>query len=164
MVKKKENVIGITYPFQDRKEDHSSGEELQEELTYLEQELLKKENLNNYKEVIFICKSLGGIVANRFIKKYINLISSKINIAILGYITHDINPEYFIGIKKLIVIQGEFDKYGNIDFVKKELKKVNDLFNIELLEVKGGDHSYRNENKQPVYEKDAINKLFHTIN
>ena len=116
--KKGHSAVSFNFPFQERGEDHSSGEELIEERGAL------KEILENYanihvKKVRLIAKSLGSIVAIKYLESLPEEKQSKYSLIILG------TPlRYMTQIKfgvPVTVIQGSEDKNGGIEEVKKFL-------------------------------------------
>ena len=60
---------------------------------------------------------------------------------------------------QVTVIQGEKDKFGNVNVVKNDLKDAMSR-DIKYFEIKDADHSYRNsETKKPIFENEAIKVL-----
>lgn len=57
------------------------------------------------------------------------------------------------------MVQGEKDKYGEPELVKKELDSYG-LIDVDFEVVKNADHSYRDfDTKEPAYEDEAISYL-----
>ncbi len=146
------SVVSFNFPFFEREEEQSSGPELNEELKTL-QTVLDECKADEYKHVRLIGKSLGGIIASRFVSHLTKMDQEKYSVIIFGYVTGDINLNNFNG--KITIIQGEKDKYGGIEVVKNDLKNAVSK-NINYFEIKNADHSYRNGLKEPVFEDDAI--------
>ncbi len=150
------NTLSLSYPFQVRNEEKSSGPDLNEE-TQMLRDLFEKLELNKNQSIHIIAKSLGGIVASRFISALEEKIKSKIKITILGFILDDVLFENFHG--EVNVIQGEFDKYGKPKEVEKYLSQVT-LNSFSVNVIKGADHSYREPNtKEPIYQSKVLNML-----
>jgi hypothetical protein len=64
---------------------------------------------------------------------------------IFGYDIGYIDLKTFPG--KIVIIQGDKDKFGDIEAVKNDMK--------------GADHSYRvPETKEPIYEDEAVKMAF----
>lgn len=63
--------------------------------------------------------------------------------------------------KLKLVIQGENDRFGNAAAVKDELTQ----HDVEgkVIEVTNADHSYRNSEKEPVFQEQAIQILLENI-
>jgi predicted alpha/beta-hydrolase family hydrolase len=147
------SVVSFNFPFFERGEEHSSGSELTEELGILK-DILAKCHAEKYESVRLIGKSLGGIIGARFLEGLSGEDQKKFTIIFFGYDVGDVNLKNFQG--KAVVIQGEKDKYGNIDAVKKNLEGETSK-DVVYYEVPNADHSFRNEQKEPVYEDVAIN-------
>lgn len=56
-----------------------------------------------------------------------------------------------------MVIQGENDRFGNTEAIKEELAKHS--VEADVVEVPKADHSYRNEQKEPVYQDATVELL-----
>lgn len=151
-VKQEHSVANFNFPYFEKGEEQSSGPELNEELETL-QSVLEKCKAKEYKHIRLIGKSLGATIASYYLKELSKDEQSKYSIVIFGYVTGDIKLGGFNG--KIDIIQGEIDKFGNIEIVKKDLKDAVSN-NIRYFEVKNADHSYRNETKEPVFEDEVI--------
>lgn len=147
------SVASFSFPFFERGEEQSSGPELTEEISTLKAILSYCES-NKFKHIRLIGKSLGGIIAGKFLSQLTKESQEKYSVVIFGYVTGDINLNNFNG--KIRIIQGEKDKYGNIEVVKNDLRNAISK-DINYFEIKDADHSYRNELKEPVFENEAIN-------
>lgn len=147
------SVANFNFPFFERGDEHSSGPELEEEITTVKN-VLEHCKFDRYKHVRLIGKSLGGIIIGKFLSKIDVSEQSKYSVVIFGYVTGDIDLRSFNS--KISIIQGEKDKYGNTAVVKNDMSDAVSS-DISYYEIANGDHSYRNEEKEPVYEDDAIN-------
>ncbi len=147
------SVVNFNFPFFERGEEQSSGPELAEEIKTLSH-VLDFCNSNKYKHIRLIGKSLGGIIAAKFLSNLNPTQQNRFSIIVFGYVTGDINLNTFPG--KIVIIQGEKDRYGNIETVNEDLKNAISK-DIIYFEIEGADHSFRNELKEPVYEDGAIN-------
>lgn len=155
-IKQGHSVVNFNFPYFERGEEQSSGPELKEELEIL-QSVLDQCNAREYKHVRLIGKSLGAIIASYYLRDLTEAEQPKYSIVVLGYVTGSIDLNKFVG--KINVIQGEFDKFGNIETVKMDLKNSKST-SISFYEVKKADHSYRNpETKEPLFEDEAIKIL-----
>lgn len=159
-VQEEKSATTFNYPFLDRGEENSPGEELKEELETLAN-VLKIVDLNKYSKINFVAKSLGAIVASYFLLNSSNKdLLSKVNLFVLGYVKGSINLE---NLKcKIVIIQGEKDRFGNIEEVKKDFLNTQNT-NIKFIEIAKADHSYRDELKQPIFEDLAIEELFSNL-
>lgn len=149
----KHTTLAFNFPYLEKGRENSSGPELKEEINTLKS-MLKMSNFKQFTHIRLIGKSLGGIVASY----YLNSLSAKerklYEVIVLGYVTGEIKLKQFNG--KITVIQGEIDKFGSIDLVKKDLAGSLSQETV-YYEVKGADHSYRDPlTKEPVYEDMAI--------
>lgn len=152
------SVVNFNFPFFERGEEHSSGPELTEETEKLKQ-VLSECKSDNYKYVVLIGKSLGAIIAAKYLSQLKPEEQTKFSVVIFGYDTGMIDISTFKG--KISIIQGEKDKYGGIEVVKNDLKNAASK-NISYFEIPNADHSYRNELKEPIYEDEAI-KIFRNL-
>jgi len=146
------SVVNFNFPYFERGDEYSSGPELTEELDVLK-DVLTKCHAEKYKSIRLIGKSLGGIIAAKFLEKLSAIDQKKFTIVFFGYDVGSINLKNFQG--NIVVIQGEKDKYGNIEAVKKDLETTVSK-DITYYEVPNADHGFRNESKEPVYEGVAI--------
>lgn len=155
-VNKDENsVLIIQMPYKNRGESQSSGKDLIEELEAT-QKALDFVNFNQFESYHFIGKSLGGIIFSSYLNKQSIEIQQKSELTILGFIFGDvIIPQY---INSINIIQGEFDKYGNI----VQLQNLLGLSNVvkkTLSVIENADHSYRDVNKKPIFQEQAIEAI-----
>lgn len=151
------SVLAFNFPYLERGDESSSGPELKEELETLKEMLTMIEKGTSYSKIRLIGKSLGGIIASYWIKSLTKEDQKRYEVIILGYVTGDVQLKQFEG--KITIIQGEKDKYGNIEVTKKDLSDAISE-DIQYFEVKNADHSYRNPNtKEPIYEDDVIKIL-----
>lgn len=151
-VKQGHSVANFNFPYFEREEEQSSGPELREELEIL-QVVLNQCNAKNYKHIRLIGKSLGAIIASYYLKSLSKEKQSKYSVVVFGYVTGSIDLKNFEG--RIDIIQGEFDKFGNIEVVKNNLDEAVSK-NINYFEIKNADHSYRNELKFTVFEDETI--------
>ncbi|MEP7104095.1 MAG: alpha/beta family hydrolase [Candidatus Dojkabacteria bacterium] len=157
-IEDKKSAITFNHPFFTRGDESWSGEELLEEQNALE-EVMQEVDLENFSKINFIGKSLGAIVLSMFLRKNPQLFN-KSTFTVLGFVKGSLDLKK-INVKTLIV-QGENDKFGKLEEIKKDLNKLSKY--IEFVEIKGADHSYRDESKQPIYEEEAIKLLFNFLN
>ncbi len=146
------SVVNFNFPYFERGEEQSSGPELKEELETL-QSVLDGCEAKEYKHIRLIGKSLGAIIASYYLKSLSKEEQPKYSVIVFGYVTGNIDLKTFEG--KIDIIQGEKDKFGDIEKVKSDLKDAISK-NINYFEIKNADHSYRNELKEPIFEYEAI--------
>ncbi len=151
-VKQGHSVINFDFPFFERGEEHSSGPDLTEEIETLKK-VLTECKADKYKHIRLIGKSLGAIIAAKYLSQLAPDVQKKFSVVIFGYDTGMIDISGFPG--KVTIIQGEKDKFGNIEVVMKDLRNAASK-DISYFEIPNADHSYRNEQKEPVYEDKAI--------
>ncbi|KKQ55862.1 MAG: hypothetical protein US75_C0012G0005 [Candidatus Woesebacteria bacterium GW2011_GWC1_38_13] len=150
------SVLAFNFLYYERGEDHSSGEELLEELETLKS-LMVYVRAEEYRHIRFVGKSLGGIVGSFFLNDLPENDMQRYSIVILGYVTGSVRLNQFSG--KISIIQGEKDKFGSIEKVKEDLINARSK-NISYFEVKEADHSFRNpETKEPVFVDEAMQLL-----
>lgn len=151
------SVVAFNFSFFERGEKKSSGVELEEERASL-QSILEFCKAQEYTTIRLIGKSLGGIVAARFLQDVPVEEHSKYCIMFFGYDIGYINIKNFTG--EMTIVQGSKDKYGNIEAVKKDLEG-SMAKNINYIEIEGASHSYCNpENDEPIYVDEAVNSAF----
>ena len=155
--KEKENsVILFNFPYFERGEEHSSGEKLTEEMETV-QKYLDYCDYKNYKRVRLIAKSLGGIVGSFYLDKLPEIEHNKFEIIVLGFVVGSPRLNNFTG--KITIIQGQKDKFGDIETVKRELKNAKSK-TIKFIEITSADHSFKDpDTKEPVYVDAVIEKI-----
>lgn len=135
----------------------SPSHDLKDEVHFLD-ELINYLKDEGYKEIELVAKSLGGIVASKWLVEHKDDLS--ISLVILGYVIGEVKTEGLKGKLKLI-IQGENDRFGKAFNVQEELKSHG--ITAIIKEIPGADHSYRNNDREPVYQKQVIGLVIDTI-
>lgn len=150
------SVLGFNFPYCERGEENSSGEELAEETAALDKvvEFLRGEG---YERIVIVAKSLGGITTSFWLEQHTD---RDVEVVVLGYVIGSVRTEALQG-KLRLVIQGENDRFGNATSVSEELAKYD--ISADILEIPKADHSYRNEQKEPAYQEQAINLLLQAL-
>lgn len=150
------SVLAFNFLYYERGEEKSSGPELVEELATLNQ-MLEVAGAKDFNHIRIVGKSLGAIVGSFFLDQTTSEEAQRYSIVVLGYVTGSVRLHNFPG--NITIIQGEMDRFGGIEAVKKDLLGAASQ-NISYYEVKGADHSYRiPETKEPVYEDEAVSIL-----
>lgn len=146
------SVFGFNFPYCERGEENSSGEELTEETSALETvvQFLRSEG---YEKIVIVAKSLGCITTSYWLEQYP---ASDVEVVVLGYVIGSVKTQALASNLRTVV-QGENDRFGNAGAVNEELAKHSITANV--IEVPQADHSYRNEQKDPVYQDKAIELL-----
>ena len=147
------SVLSFNFPYIDRGEDSASNG-LIEESRALEA-VLDLVRYELYTKIHLIGKSLGAIVAGRFLK-YSSLDPEKYSITVLGYVLDDIDIKDFEG--KITIIQGSEDRFGNILKVKEDMEDAKSLL-IKYYEIEGADHSFRDPKGEYKYVDKAFEKI-----
>jgi predicted alpha/beta-hydrolase family hydrolase len=151
------SAVAFNFPYIERGEEKSSGPELIEETDAL-QSVLNFCQADKFESIRLIGKSLGGVVAGHYLKKLDPNQLDKFSLIIFGYDIGYIDLKTFPG--KIVIIQGEKDKFGDVEAVKNDMKGAVSK-DIAYLSVKGADHSYRvPETKEPIYEDEAVKMAF----
>jgi len=151
------SVVAFNFPYIERGEEKSSGPELIEETDAL-QSVLNFCQADKFESIRLIGKSLGGVVAGHYLKKLDPNQLDKFSLIIFGYDIGYIDLKTFPG--KIVIIQGDKDKFGDVEAVKNDMKGAVSK-DIVYLSVKGADHSYRvPETKEPIYENEAVKLAF----
>jgi predicted alpha/beta-hydrolase family hydrolase len=149
LTKTGQSVFGLNFPYCERGEENASGAELLEEVEAIRLALLWLQG-RGY-NVTIVAKSLGAIAASFYLERYPD---ERINLIVLGYVIGDVKT---MAIKNnlRLVIQGENDRFGGLNALTDELSDVA----CEVSIIEKADHSYRNDEKQPVYQEVALATL-----
>lgn len=153
---KGDSVFGFNFPYCERGDENSSGEELTEETAALENvvQYLRGEG---YEKVVIVAKSLGGITTSYWLGQHP---ATDVEVVVLGYVIGSVKTAALASNLRT-VIQGENDRFGNAAAVEGELAK--NSVSAKVIEVPQADHSYRNEQKEPVYQDKAIELLLQAL-
>ena len=149
----KNSVLCFNFPYCERGEESSGGPKLKEEVDALKQ-VVDFAHLEGFYEIRIAAKSLGSIITSYYLEQYPD---SQIELSILGYIPGEIKQRAISNNLKL-VIQGTNDRFASPVEVRK---MVGDL--AEVVEIVDADHSYRNSQKEPIYQEIAIKELIKWI-
>ena len=146
-------ILAINFPYMQRGET-STSKGLQEEIQAIAEaiEQLAKENPG---QIHIIAKSLGGIAASFYLDKTHDPRIRKLTL--LGAVLGDLKMSGLRGIE-VDVIQGQNDRFGSPEEVKKAFDSAG-LPLHRLIEVEGGDHSYRDANKEPIHQNHAVEEI-----
>ena len=151
----KKTWVAINYPFQDRGQKEPSSDDLVEEidevmsgLTAVHTELQNKQP----KKIIIIAKSLGAVVVAKMQSRLFALAES-VDLFVLGYVLEDISFTHN-RLRTFVIYQGEHDRFMTPDHVTKFAT------GAEVITIKSADHSFRNENKEPIYESVVLADLY----
>ena len=147
------SALCFNFPYCERGEENSSGPDLLEEISTLEQ-VIEFVHTEGYNRITIIAKSLGGIISSYYFAKYPD---KSIDLIILGYIPNEIKQNEISENLKL-VIQGENDRFATPSEVQKIVGN-----KVSVIEIKNADHSYQNHNKQSIYQKEVLNHLVNWI-
>ncbi|MHB8362083.1 MAG: alpha/beta family hydrolase [Patescibacteria group bacterium] len=149
--------LSCNYPFYMRGENATSSKEFREEIDNLLL-ILKFCEYETYNNIRLIGKSLGATIAGYYLSKLQEKVMDGYSIVVLGYDLGDINLNNFIG--DIHIIQGGYDRYGNIIKIKEDLEDAKSKL-IRYDEIKGADHSYKNPNTGEFeFENEAISKIY----
>ena len=156
LTKTGDSVLGFNFPYCERGEENSSGPELTEEVTALTTavDFLKSEG---YEKVVIVAKSLGGIITSFWLEQNPD---EAVNVIVLGYVIGSVKTAPLQN-KVSLVIQGENDRFGNAVAVQEELAKYD--VEAEVVELPNADHSYRNDQKEPIFQDQAIELLIQKL-
>jgi predicted alpha/beta-hydrolase family hydrolase len=150
------SVFGFNFPYCERGEENSSGEELTEEIETLDV-VVKFLHDEGYEKIVIVAKSLGNIITSFWLAKQPDTI---VEVVVLGYVLGSVNTEALKGKLKL-VIQGANDRFGDAAAVRDELTQHS--IEAAIVEVPDADHSYRNGQKEPVFQDKAIQILLENL-
>jgi predicted alpha/beta-hydrolase family hydrolase len=149
------STLTIQMPYFDRGETKAS-QGLLEEIKCVK-DILQSIDLEDYKYIHFVGKSLGGLVLNHFLNENIESFDQSIEITYLGFLVEHCTINAKLDIKTNI-IQGERDKYGTKTQLDNVLSTLNSS-QIKVTYIPNADHSYKNESKESVYQDIAIESI-----
>ena len=154
---KEKSIVIFNYPYLDRLEKRGMDDDLSEDIESLGG-ILDYCRAREYKKVRLIGKSIGGVIAGRFLAGLDHGSQRKFELVVLGYDLGWIKIKDFIG--KITIIQGEKDPFGGIELVKKDMEGASST-DINYYEIKGGDHSYKEpETGYPKFVPEVIDLVF----
>ena len=146
------SVLGINFPYCERGEETSSGPALHEETAALSTAMSFLQS-GGYGNIVIVAKSLGGIVTSYWLAVHPK---ANVQVAILGYVIGSVRTAALRG-KLQLVVQGQMDRFGNAEAVRTELQAHSVA--ARVVEVPKADHSYRNAQKEPEYQRSAVQLL-----
>jgi predicted alpha/beta-hydrolase family hydrolase len=156
LVTKGNSVFGFNFPYCERGDENSSGEELTEETAALE-DVVQYLRGEGYEKIVIVAKSLGGITTSYWLEQHP---ASDVEVVVLGYVLGSVKTEALANNLRT-VIQGENDRFGNAAAVEEEL--TSNSVSATVIEVPQADHSYRNAEKEPIYQDQAIELLLQAL-
>ncbi len=148
-----QTTLLIQMPWLNRGEEGTSTPTFDEEILAINQ-IINSIDVSNIESIRFIGKSIGGLVLLNYIYQNFKMLKRfKIALSMLGFL---VDKTEFDKTKpfNIRIIQGTNDKYGKIEDIIKMIKK--EQTPISLLRIEGADHSYRDQNKNPVYQDEVI--------
>ena len=131
-----QSVFAFDFPYLSRREKPSDN--LDEEATAL-QSVTEHLRGEGFEKISIAAKSLGGIVASRWLRNYPDQESTKVSV--LGYVIGDVDTDALRDHLN-VVVQGQKDRFGGAYEVRDELKKHN--VEAPVVEIPKADHSFRN--------------------
>lgn len=147
------SVAIFNYLFQDRFEKKGMGDNLSEEVETLSA-VLDFCKSSSYKKIRLVGKSIGGVIAGKFLSNLSHNEQKKFELWVLGYDLGWIKIGNFIG--KITIIQGEKDPFGDIELVKKDMDGAAST-DIVYYEIGGADHSYKEpETGYPKFQQEVV--------
>ncbi len=153
---KTNSTLLIQMPFIDRGEEGTSTKTFDEEIKEIK-DIIDSIDKSSIKSIKFIGKSIGALVTLNYIyQNYLELSNYNIDLTMLGYLVELTKIDYSKPFK-IKIIQGDNDKYGKIEDINNIIQDSKLL--IELLTIPNADHSYRDFNKNPIYQDLAIDLI-----
>lgn len=151
------SVVRFNYPFHDRLDKRGLGDDLKEELDVLES-LLDYCMADKYEKIRLIGKSIGGVIAGKFLEKISKEDQRKFELVVLGYDLGWIKIHDFVG--KIVIIQGEKDPFGGVELVKQNMEGASST-DIKYYEIAGADHGYKEpETGHPKFVSEVVDLVF----
>lgn len=149
-------TIAFNFPYKDRGEENSSGDQLLEEVDVLVQ-MIARLKADGFTRIALIGKSLGGIVASFYLNSDGRDSEIEFRLGILGFVTDSVKLP--LEVERLVIVQGENDRFGNAQVVKDKLLE-SGMSEYIVHEISGADHSYRDSDRNPTHEDQALKMLF----
>jgi predicted alpha/beta-hydrolase family hydrolase len=143
-------------PNHDTASDSSPSEGLTIEVNLISN-LMHQMAAEGYTKVHVIAKSLSSIVLSYLLEQQPEIKDQLSKLTILGMPIGDVKTAALKGVT-VDVIQGSEDRYGNIQAVAEEFSQAN-LGPSRLVEISGGDHSYRDVDRRPAHQTEAIKSI-----
>lgn len=138
------SAMMFNFPYIEQGEDSRPSDDLREEVDTLD-DIIKFVKQFDYKHIRFIGKSLGGLVASKYISEILSIkqVPFTYELLILGCIM----PYYdfkISGITSVTVIQGSDDDYGKPIDVEELLTNIvqGEDVKVQVHEVENANHSY----------------------
>lgn len=156
LITKGQNVFAFNFPESNHGENSDNENDLSSEIESLNTVVNYLKNKGNEK-FYFVAKSLGGIVASRWLEKYPD---QDLKMSVLGFVVGQLSMNGIRG-RLDIVVQGEHDRFGDAKAAEEHLKENN--INAKVTEIPGADHSYNNLNKEPEFQQLAVETLIKNL-
>ena len=138
------SAMMFNFPYIEQGEGSRPSDDLREEVDTLD-DIVKFVKQFDYKHVRFMGKSLGGLVASKYISEILSVkqVPFTYELIIMGCIV----PYYdfkISGVKSVTVIQGSDDDYGKPIDVEELLSNIvqGEDIKVQVHEVKNANHSY----------------------
>jgi predicted alpha/beta-hydrolase family hydrolase len=152
-----ESTLLIQMPFMDRGEEGGTTPTFDEEIITIE-EVIKLVDLTKIKNLNFVGKSIGAHILLAYIyKNYTQLDNYNLRITFLGMLVDLFKYDETKPIR-ISILQGTKDKYGSIEDIVTMIKQTKSSL-ISLVRFENADHSFKDENKNPIYQDDVIKQL-----
>ncbi len=151
------NYLVVTFPFQDKGFDGPESPTHEAELDEVIRGLEKVNEGESFKRIVLVGKSFGALIAVKLIDKIKELFDCPIELHVLGFIFDDSACLDEGLVANVFVYQGELDRFGSPTDAERKMPFA------KVFAIKGADHSYRNEKKEPVYEGDVERLFFSTV-
>ncbi len=139
------SVVAFNFPYIEQGDTGKASEELIEELAALG-EVVKFAKQFDYKHIRFVGKSLGGLVAAKYITETLGDIDTPFTyeLVILGCIVSYYDMALPKTLKGITTVQGSEDKFGTAQEVEELLQKIvqDRTTTIKVYELPNADHSY----------------------
>lgn len=150
-----ESVLACNFTFLEHGETAPKSD-IVEEINLVKMVVEKLKSIG-YEEIVIVGKSYGAVVASKYLS---SAKPDNVSIAILGYIDDKLDTAGLKGRLK-VVVQGENDRFGSVDDVRTELAEagVDGL----VVEIAKADHSYRDDQGEPIFEAAAVDALLENI-
>jgi predicted alpha/beta-hydrolase family hydrolase len=157
------SVVAFNFPYIERGDGGKASEGLVEELAALD-DIVEFTKQFGHKHIRFVGKSLGGLVAAKYIAETLSLVDIPFTheLVILGCIV----PYYDISLPKTLkavtIVQGSADKFGTPLDVEYLLQKIvpKEVVAIQVHEVSNADHSYNTPGTKDGAHVDEALSLF----
>ncbi|MBP6974759.1 MAG: hypothetical protein KBB54_02325 [Candidatus Pacebacteria bacterium] len=149
--------LSVSFPFQDKGLDAPESADSSIEMQEVVNGIARVSEDFIFEKVVIIGKSYGAFIAAKLTGHIKDVFKCAIEFHVLGYIFDPVLEFSEDAYERVVVYQGELDRFGTGDAVKEKLPFAT------VHRIANADHSYRNERKEFEHEGKVLDLLFSEI-